>query len=313
MANMSTREQRLARQDVLRDVSAAQHAVVSRRQLYHAGITRWQVRAELRARRWRQHGRQTVALHTGPLDRTAVMWRAVFETGADSALDGVSALMMRGLEHFETDVVHVSVSKGTRYCRSRGVRIHETRRRRPSDMPEASAPVVRADVATLRAALWAATDRQAAFVIVLAVQQGLTTPGALFESFASIRRDKRRTLIKRLLEDVAGGVQSMGELDFARACRRRGLPPPTRQALRRMPNGRAYLDVYWDQFRIVVEIEGFHHLLPGVAIADSLRQNQLTLDRDRVLRIPVLDQVEELLRRHGWQGPPRPHDNPLAS
>jgi len=177
-----------------------------------------------------------------------------------------------------------------------------------------------------------ATDKQAALVLTMTVQQGLATAESIGKEMLKVRRDRRRGLVQAVILDLLGGVRSLGELDVARECRRRRLPEPSRQVVRRGRNGHYYLDVYWDQFRIVVEIEGFHHLLPGVAIADSLRQNQLTLDRDRVLRIPVLglrvaeaedglrvaeaaflDQVEELLRRHGWQGPPRPQDSPLAS
>lgn len=314
------------RQARLPELFAAQHGVVSRPQLYGAGLTRSQVRGEVSGGRWQRLGRQTLALHTGPLDDTALMWRAVFETGADCALDGVSALLMHGLDNFETRVVHVSVSKGTRYRRPSGVRVHETRRRKETDVEVLGLRVVKPDVgvlglrvvkpevAAVRAALWAASDRQAAFLVVLPVQQGLITPSALADAFTSVRRDKRRSFLKRVIADVAEGVRSMGELDFARSCRRRGLPAPTRQAVRRTSDGRAYLDVYWDQFGVVVEIEGIHHVLPGIAVADSLRQNRLTIDNDRVLRIPVLglriaeaqflDQVEELLRRHGWSGRP---------
>lgn len=289
---------------------ASQHGVVSRPQLYDAGLTRSQLRAELAAGRWQRLGRQTVALHSGQLSDQALMWRAVFETGADCALDGVSALLLHGMENFQTGVVHVSVSKGTRYRRPPGVRIHETRRRQDSDVVTLGMRVVKPEIAAVRAALWAVSNRQAAFLIVLPVQQGLVTPAALSDAFSTVRRDKRRGFLKRVIADVAEGVRSMGELDFAKSCRKRGLPPPTRQAVRRTQDGRVYLDVYWDQFGVVVEIEGVHHLMPGIAVADSLRQNRLTIDNDRVLRIPVLglriaedqflDQVEELLRRHGW-------------
>lgn len=165
----------------------------------------------------------------------------------------------------------------------------------------------------IRGALWAATDRQAALILILSVQQRLTSPQALFEAFATIKRHARRRLLRAVLMDTVAGVHSMGEWDFAKACRRRGLPPPSRQVRRQLPNGRVYLDVYWDEFGVVVEIEGMQHLLPAVAVADSLRQNQLTIDNDKVLRIPLLglrvaedafmQQIEDLLKRNGWKQP----------
>lgn len=157
-------------------------------------------------------------------------------------------------------------------------------------------------------------SRQAAFVLILVAQQGLATPTQLFEAFAMVKRDRRRRFIAGVLADILGGVQSMGELDFARLCRQRDVPEPDRQVRRRLPDGRAYVDVYWDKYRVVVEIEGVQHLLPGITVADSVRQNWLTIDNDTVLRIPVLglriaaaqfmDQVESLLRDRGWKAAP---------
>jgi hypothetical protein len=304
------RAQRLARWREIELAADRQDGVLHRRQLYELGLTRWQLRAEIGARRWRAWGRQTVAVHTWALGAEAAWWRAVFETGPQAALDGVTALQAAGLEHFESSVIHVSVPKGATYHRSGGVRIHETRRRRPEDVLPTSPPRTRPATGAIRAALWAATQRQAALVLILAAQQGLATPDQLHEAFAFIRRDRRRRFIERVLHDIAGGVQSMGELDFGRLCVERGLPTPNRQVQRRLADGRVFLDVYWDDYGVVVEIEGVQHLLPGVAVADSLRQNELTLDNDKVLRIPVLglriaadqfmEQVERLLIANGW-------------
>lgn len=285
----------------------AQHGVLSRRQLYALGLTRWQVKAQLRAGRWRAHGRQTIAVHTGTLDSQATWWRAVWEVGADAALDGVTALHAAGLRGFEPPALQVSVSRGARYRRVRGVRVYETRRRKREDVVGVGIPRVRPEVAAVRGALWAVTNRQAALIWLMAVQQRLTTGQALGEAFATVLRHHRRRFLAALLVDILDGVQAMGELDFARLCRVRGLPEPSRQVVRRGPNGRIYLDAYWDEWGVVVEIEGVQHLEPAAAVPDALRQNRLTVEGDGVLRIPVLglrldpdgfmDQVEALLQR----------------
>src|SRR4051795_11877237 len=84
----------------------------------------------------------------------------------------------------------------------------------------------------------------------------------------------------------------------------------TRQQLRHGANGRVYLDVIWEDLRVVVEIDGIHHVAAERVVDDALRQNDLVIDRLGVLRIPVLglrtcpekflDQVEALLRVAGW-------------
>jgi hypothetical protein len=102
---MDGRERRLTAERL----AAAQDGVVSRAQLATVGITRHDVRREVAAERWRSHGSQTVAVHTGPISMLAQRWRAVWETGENiAALDGVTALQQAGLRGFDDDVVHVS-------------------------------------------------------------------------------------------------------------------------------------------------------------------------------------------------------------
>ena len=52
-------------------------------------MTEIHVRRAVESGRWQLHGRQTVAVHTAPLDVVARRWRAVWEVGeAIAAIDG---------------------------------------------------------------------------------------------------------------------------------------------------------------------------------------------------------------------------------
>jgi hypothetical protein len=299
---------RLRRNRVER-LAGGQDGVLHRRQLYAAGITRSEVKAELRAGRWIRLGRQSIGV--GPGGERAQWFRAVFEVGADAALDGSTALMAAGLGQFE-DVLHVSVSKGHRHGGARGVRVHETRRRRPDDVLPGALPTVRPAVAAVRAALWAGTDRQAALVLAMSVQQRIVRADDLWAAVETIRRDRRRSLIRAVVADVRGGAESLGELEFGRLCRRSGLPTPDRQSVVRTPQGRYYLDCRFERFGVVVEIDGVHHMSTDTWVADALRQNELTIRSDRVLRVPLLglrvqaplfvEQLRAALRSGGWNG-----------
>jgi hypothetical protein len=166
-------------------------------------------------------------------------------------------------------------------------------------------------VAAIRAAMYARTDRAAALVMAMSVQQRLLTGDALVWQAERLNRHKRRPFIVRIAHDIADGAQALGELDFAELCRRYGLPAPDRQSLRQNALGRWYRDVEWDLLGVVVEIEGMHHDAPENAVEDSLRQNEFTIDREAVLRIPLLGlrvaeaafmgQVERMLVRAGWR------------
>jgi len=58
--------------------------------------------------------------------------------------------------------------------------------------------------------------------------------------------------------------------------------------VRKGRGGRVYLDVAWEDIGLVVEIDGGHHSLALNPVDDALRQNEVTLSGDVVLRIPVL-------------------------
>ncbi|HYF72436.1 MAG TPA: hypothetical protein VD864_06425, partial [Nocardioides sp.] len=92
------RRETLARE--LSALSRAQGSVVARRQLYVLGLTRAEVRWQIRARRWQQLGRHCVVTHTGPLTVEAQHWAAVLEGGPRAMIDGDSALVLAGLEHY---------------------------------------------------------------------------------------------------------------------------------------------------------------------------------------------------------------------
>jgi hypothetical protein len=291
------------RRDRARTVDAADLGVVSRAALRAGGISAADVRSEVRAGRWTTHGLQTVALHTRPLGREEQLWRAVWETGADVvALDGATALLAAGMTGYRDERIHLSVVHSHTVKQVPGVRVHKITRRHDHELEPHGIPRVRVAVAAIRAAHWADSDRQAALLLVLPTQQGLV------RSTRSIRGRRRRAFVGGVIRDIALGVQSLGELDFARLCRARGLPEPDRQVVRRGPKGRIYLDVRW-RCGVVVEIDGIQHTWGLAPVLDALRQNGVTLSRDTVLRIPnvglrlhedaFMDQVAQALRLRG--------------
>ena len=81
--------------------------------------------------------------------------------------------------------------------------------------------------------------------------------------------------------------------------------------LRRDKKNRYYLDLYWPDYHLVVEIDGIHHTWAENVVGDALRQNSLVISGDIVLRVPLLGlrlnpdeffgQIEEALVAAGWQ------------
>lgn len=270
------------------ETSQEHDGVLSRDRLTELDIDAHMVAREIASGRWARHGRQTVSVHTGELSEVARRWRAVWEVGVDvAAVDGVSALQAAGLTGFTDDAVHVSVVHNIRAAGATGVRVHKVIRRVGGELATTGLPRVRSPYAAVRAAHWAVSDRQAALVLAMPVQQRLVTGAQLVDAARAIRGRNRRGLIQILVRDIADGAQSLGELDFAALCRGRGLPEPERQAVRRERGGRVYLDARWD-CGLVVEIDGSGHRA-GLAVTDDhLRANAVSIDGDVVLRMDLL-------------------------
>lgn len=279
------------------------------------GVPRWLVKAELRAGRWQRSGRQTVVTHNGPLGPAAERRIAVAEVGPRAALDGVTALQHLGIEVLRDQTIHVIIPKGcSPRRRLRGVRIHESRRYRDEDVAvRQGVRCVAPAAAAVHAALWARTDREAVYALVLVVQQHLASAAQLDEAAQHVRRHARRRLLARTALDLAGGVRSMGELDVSRAMRGRGLPEPDRQVVRQRPDGREYLDCRFDAYDLTLEIDGWQHDDPQHRLADLLRDLVQVSEGSTVLRVPlvawrlgreqILDRLEQVLLARGWHRP----------
>ncbi|MDR7252544.1 very-short-patch-repair endonuclease [Nocardioides sp. BE266] len=281
---------RLRAQRVARAVATAgeQGGVVSLAQLRAYGVTRSQITAQVSARRWRRVHTQVVAVHTGPLSDLGSQWAAVLEGGPQAYLDGASALIAEGLTGFTCDVMRVSVPMAARSRSAPGLRVVRTRRYAPGAVVRTGVPRARPDVAAVHAALWAASDKQAVLLLTMPVQQGLTTAERIGTSLLRVHRHRRRTLLHNAVLDLIDGVRSISEAEFAAECRRRGLPKPSRQVVRKGKDGRYYLDVYWEEWGVVVEIDGIQHSWAANVVSDALRQNDISLESDVVLRMPLL-------------------------
>lgn len=306
----SARHRRRILDEVAR-IGTGQGSVVSRAQAYDAGLTRGEVRAQVRAQRWQRVWTRSICLHTGDVSSIGLQWAAVFEGGDRAMLDAESSLIASGLKNYESSVLRVSVPRGVTPLRGTGLNIRRTRRWSAEDRVATGVPRSRVPVAAVRAAMWAKSDKQASLLLTMSVQQGLATADQVATALLGVRRDGRRALMHAVVNDLLGGIRSLGELDFARECRRRGLPEPDRQRVRRGKHGRYYLDVCWDDFGLVVEIDGIHHTWATEVVPDALRQNEVALGGETVLRLPLLgvrvaaddffEQIERGLCDGGWR------------
>lgn len=296
----------------VRAIADEQQGFISHAQLRELEVTRSERVAQIEAQRWLPvHRRGVVVLHSESCHRGSP-WLSLARVGPQARLGGVSALACDGLKGYEEPMTHIWVAKSLQKSRPAGVILHETRRWAASHAVTAGLPRSRPEVAIVQGALWARSARQAALVMTMSLQQRLATPAQVSAQLERVRRHPYRRALEGLLRDIAGGVESLNELDFATMCRERGFPEPTRQAIRRHANGRYVLDVHWDEFRAVVEIQGAGHLVLDKVLTDEVRLLDLAVDGDTMIPVssatlrthpePFFAALARFLRSRGWAG-----------
>ena len=214
------------------------------------------VRWRLHSGRWQRPCRGVLVTHSGGISDAEWLWIAVLGAGPDALLGGLTAARLDGLTGFDDRATHVLLP-ACRQVRTSlpGVVVHRSR--------------VRA-------------------VLAAGVQQRLVRPDQLQAALGRRPRLRRHALIAVTLADIAGGAQALSELDFARLARCYGLPAPDRQVMRLDRNGRRrWLDAFWEEAHLAVEVDGLWHMEATAWWADMHRANDLIISGVRVLRFPA--------------------------
>jgi very-short-patch-repair endonuclease len=278
--------------------------------LREVSVSRGRRRAMVAGGRWRAVPGKGVVATSGPTAGEAAWREALMAVGPGAHLGGVTALQSHGLQGYVEPRIHVWVAKGLEKQEVPGVRLHETRRWTATDAMPVGLPRSTPAVATVQAALWSVSVRQAMLCLVMPIQQRVVRAEDVQRELDRVKRHRFRRQLQAGIRDIALGAQSLNELDFTTECRKRGLPEPTRQVVRRLSHGRAVLDAYWERHHVVVEINGAGHDALDVAMRDELRITDLQVQGEAVIPLSVLtlrcdpdpffDALERLLRTRGW-------------
>ena len=270
-----------------------------------------EVRRNVRNGRWQRAG-CCVVTHSGPLTGEQLAWAAVLSPPGTAAVARESALVLAGVRGLrEQRQLHVVTTWGSRPAPLAGVRYVQTRHLGPQDVMLAAQPLRSTPARALVDAASRASRDGARTLIAMVVQQKKATPKEVRAVLKQLSPVRRQVLLHLTLNDVEGGAHSLPELRFTTLVRRSDLPAPTRQVIRRRPDGRYYLDVAWDDYAVVAEIDGSHHRDAAQWEADVLRHDELVIGGDRVIRLLswwvrdrpelVLDLLRRALMSAGWK------------
>ena len=254
------------------------------------GWTSSGIRAQIDARRWQRIGR-AVVLHNGPATTKQLRAAALIVLGRRAVLTSFTALDEQGLTAWVRDEIHVLVPRGARIRRPRelNLRVHYTDRWGDLALRRGGTCDAPAHAALVAASSFQ-SPRPACGVLAATVQQRLVMPSHLIGELGRASRLRHHKLLLAASHDIAQGAQALSEIDFAGLCRRNRLPQPTRQSVRVDRFGRRrYLDAEWlrkDGRPLAVEVDGALHLAAPRWWEDQLRQNELVIQGDMLLRFP---------------------------
>ncbi len=299
----------------LRQLAQLQAGVVAREQVLGLGFGEAGIARMIREQVWVRLSRGIYL--TGPTEPswTALAWSGVLIGGDAARIGGSAAAHLHGLLPEPPATIEIWVPAAGSAPRVSGP--WTFRRERPG--ARLASTVGSPPRLTIEDTVLDLIDdpdcdpRSAANWVTMAVQARRTTPTRIQRAAQARRFVRQRRMLMTLLDDVGAGVRSPIELDYLRTVERpHGLPVGRRQASRRNTE----IDVYYDDFGLVVELDGrLGHTGLG-RFRDMWRDNSATTDGLATLRYGRADvlaspcevalQVAANLIRLGWlDGPVR--------
>lgn len=247
---------------------------------------------------------------SGPVPWLALAWAGVLVGGPGSVLTLLSAAVLHGLTDGEPLPIQVLVPHSRRMTDRPWVRFQ--RQREQVRMVSAAARPARTRLEDTVLDLCAAGEpAEVIDWITKAMQRRLTTPRRLQQALLGRRRQRHRFLIEQVLDDADAGVHSQLEYRFARdVARTHGLPTGRRQF--RIPDTDHYADVAYEEFALLIELDGrIGHVEEGMW-RDRTRDNAHAIAGWLTLRFgwhdvvtapcAVAAQIAAVLCTRGWTG-----------
>lgn len=264
-----------------------------------AFLTENELRWRISSGRWQHPCHDVVITQSGPLTDRQAARVALLCWGPRAALAGMTAARLDKLTGFDDKIPFANGPIYVLAPPSRKPRpaplgleivVHRSRRLADSDVHPLRQPRrTRIARSLVDAAQWRATERGAMAILASGVQQGLTRTSDLR---AQLRRPGpmlRRALLLEVVGDIEGGAQALSELDFTQqVIRQFGLPEPSRQVGKRdARNRQRWIDVVFEEWKVMVEIDGAQHIQPLRQWDDMERDNDMRAEGYEVLRFPA--------------------------
>jgi len=273
------------------------------------------IRWKVKSGQWQPVYRGVYAAIQGQLPRESRLWAVILRVNEKAVLSHETAAELWDFAPRVSTKIHVTVSADkhpTRWHDLRGVVVHRSVNLRTEPQPWFALP--RTPIAhTVIDLVESVRDLDEAYSwLSRAVTKNKCQPGMIIKALDERKKVRRHAWLDDALADVSDGVHFPLERRWVRDVERaHGLPKPTRQAKRNGADGVRFLDNFYEQYGIAVELDGQAFHPPEDRDADRYRDNETAIAADaQVLRYGFrqvanrpCDQASQFTRalvRRGW-------------
>lgn len=301
----------------LRELAFAHAGVISRAEVAARGVSDAITRRAVQRGTWRRIHPRVYAVSPTPLTRDGLLWAALLYAGSGATLSHETAAEVWGLEEPRGQIIHVTIPVARRVRSLPTVRIHYAHRLATSRHPTRTPPVTRIEDTVLDLIDRARDVNEVVTWLTRSCQRRRTTPEQLGTALEARKKIRWRGDVEDLLADVAEGAESALELSYLRRVERgHELPRGSRQRRRRIGGRVQYSDVEYEDFGVIVELDGKVGHVEEAVFRDHRRDNAAARRGRITLRYGWADtthracavaaEVGVVLRQRGWAGSPRP-------
>lgn len=303
--------------DAVTALVRSQAGVVSRAQLAALQVSPEDIKRLVRQRLLFRLGSGFYVNQHGPLTPIQRVWWACLRYAPAAAADETALQLARDAtgKHLELPI-HIALASGRNPAVLPGVLLHRVARLDALVGWNGRPPRMQPAHAAVRVASRAADDNEVVGRLAEAVNWRLVSAARLLDALRDLPSLPRRAFIHEVLVDVKDGACSVLERAYlVRVERAHGLPVGRRQAPRRTPDGQEFRDVEYEDFALVVELQGraFHSGKQAWdadlerALDDMVGEKaSVGLGWRQVLGTPcrTAGKVARLLQQRGWSAGP---------
>lgn len=296
----------------LRDIAMAQFGVVSHAQLEALGITRGAVRSQVAAGRWTVLSPGVYLAVNGRPGKGSQLWAALLASGDGAVLSHWTAAEVHGFRRPRSGLIEVSIPAERQEVCVQGVRIRRSRLLPAKGMIQDGWPITTPADTVLDLASEMRSPHAVVALLTDACRSRAVSPAETLTAMVRRKRQRHRQLVKDVLADVIGGVESTLEHKYlVKVERAHGLPTGKRQVRGTAAGVPTRKDVDYDDFATIVELDGRLGHEGSGRHRDRRRDNSGTRDGKATLRYGHADleqpcevavEVAVVLTDRGWAG-----------